>query len=61
MALEYELPPYDLLDNYNDIKFLLLQGSPGEQDLVQSLINEQIQIYGTEVYYLPRKILKLMI
>ena len=35
-----------------------LQGSPGEQDLVQSLINEQIQIYGTEVYYLPRKIFK---
>jgi hypothetical protein len=35
-----------------------LQGSPGEQDLVQSLINEQIQIYGIEVYYLPRKIFK---
>ena len=35
-----------------------LQGSPGEQDLVQSLINEQIQIYGVEVYYLPRKIFK---
>ena len=43
------------LDNYNDIKFLLLQGSPGEQDLVQSLINEQIQIYGVDVYYLTQK------
>ena len=35
-----------------------LQGSTGEQDLVQHLINEQIQIYGTDVYYLPRKIFK---
>jgi len=35
-----------------------LQGSPNEQFLVQDLINEQIQIYGVEVYYLPRKIFK---
>ena len=35
-----------------------LQGSPGEQDLIQQLINEQIQIYGVDVYYLPRKIFK---
>tara|TARA_R100000908_G_C3752670_1_gene147110 strand:- start:1061 stop:2491 length:1431 start_codon:yes stop_codon:yes gene_type:complete len=35
-----------------------LQGSIGEQNLVQDLINEQIQIYGVEVYYLPRKIFK---
>jgi len=33
-----------------------LQGSPREQNLVQDLINEQIQIYGVDVYYLPRKI-----
>ena len=33
-----------------------LQGSTGEQNLVQDLINEQIKIYGVEVYYLPRKI-----
>ena len=33
-----------------------LQGSPGEQDLVQSLINEQLKIYGVEVTYIPRKI-----
>jgi hypothetical protein len=31
-----------------------LQGSSGEQNLVQDLINEQIKIYGVEVYYLPR-------
>ena len=30
------------------------QGSKGEQSLVQSLINEQLKIYGVEVYYLPR-------
>jgi hypothetical protein len=32
-----------------------LQGSSGEQNLVQDLINEQIKMYGVEVYYLPRK------
>ena len=34
-----------------------LQGSQSEQRLVQSLINEQLQIYGIDVIYLPRKIL----
>ena len=33
-----------------------LQGSDGEQRLVQDLINEQLQIFGVEVMYLPRKI-----
>ena len=32
-----------------------LQGSPGEQSLVQDLINEQLKIYGIEVYYIPRR------
>lgn len=32
-----------------------LQGSKGEQSLVQDLINEQLKIYGVEVYYLPRE------
>ena len=32
-----------------------LQGSPGEQRLIQNLINEQLQIYGVEVTYIPRK------
>ena len=32
-----------------------LQGSSGEQNLVQDLINEQIRMYGVEVYYLPRR------
>jgi len=30
------------------------QGSRGEQSLVQDLINEQLRIYGVEIYYLPR-------
>lgn len=34
-----------------------LQGSPGEQNLIQDLINEQIRMYGVEVHYLPRKYL----
>tara|TARA_B100002019_G_C21260445_1_gene596406 strand:+ start:996 stop:2426 length:1431 start_codon:yes stop_codon:yes gene_type:complete len=33
-----------------------LQGSQSEQRLIQSLINEQLQIYGVEVAYLPRRI-----
>ena len=32
-----------------------LQGSPEEQDLIQSLVNEQLKIYGVEVTYIPRK------
>jgi len=32
-----------------------LQGSSGEQGLVQDLINEQLKIYGVECYYLPRQ------
>ena len=35
-----------------------LQGSTTEQFLVQDIINEQIKIYGVEIYYLPRKIFK---
>jgi len=35
-----------------------LQGSTNEQFLVQDLINEQLKIYGIDVYYLPRKIFK---
>ena len=32
-----------------------LNGTKTEQGLVQSLINEQLQMYGIECYYLPRK------
>ena len=35
-----------------------LQGSSNEQFLVQDLINEQLRIYGIDVYYIPRKVLK---
>ena len=35
-----------------------LQGSPGEQRLIQELINEQLKIYGVEVTYIPRKFIK---
>ena len=31
------------------------QGSKTEQSLVQDLINEQLRMYGVEIYYLPRK------
>jgi len=32
-----------------------LQGSKTEQGLIQDLINEQLRMYGVEVYYLPRQ------
>ena len=32
-----------------------LQGSGTEQGLIQDLINEQLRMYGVEVYYIPRK------
>jgi len=31
------------------------QGSSTEQNLIQDLINEQLKMYGVEVYYLPRQ------
>ena len=33
-----------------------LQGSASEQRLVQDLVNEQLRMFGIEVYYLPREI-----
>lgn len=35
-----------------------LQGSPGEQRLVQDLINEQLKIYGVDIIYIPRKFVR---
>lgn len=32
-----------------------LNGSKNEQNLIQSLVNEQLKMYGVEVYYLPRQ------
>ena len=34
-----------------------LQGSSGEQRLVQDLINEQLRMYGQDIVYLPRNII----
>ena len=34
-----------------------LQGSQGEQGLVQDLINEHLRIYGLECHYIPRKLM----
>ena len=33
------------------------QGTTGEQNLVQDLINEQLKMYGVDIFYLPRKYL----
>ena len=35
-----------------------IQGTSGEQSLVQDLINEQLRMYGVEVFYLPRQYAK---
>ena len=34
-----------------------LQGSKGEQGLVQDLINEQLRMYGLDCHYIPRKLM----
>lgn len=34
-----------------------LQGSAGEQGLIQDLINEQLRMYGVDIHYLPRRYL----
>jgi len=34
-----------------------IQGTLGEQNLIQDLINEQLKMYGIEVYYMPRQII----
>ena len=36
------------------VKSLFLNGTRSEQNLIQSLVNEQLQMYGVEVHYLPR-------
>jgi len=33
-------------------------GVNSEQSLIQSLVDEQIKLFGTDVYYLPRKMIK---
>jgi len=33
-------------------------GFRGEQNLIQDLVDEQIKLFGTDVYYLPRKIIQ---
>jgi hypothetical protein len=35
-----------------------LNGSSTEQNLIQDLINEQLKIYGIDIMYIPRKILR---
>ncbi len=35
-----------------------LQGSPGEQRLVQDLINEHLKIHGIDITYIPRKFVR---
>ena len=34
-----------------------IQGTAGEQNLIQDLINEQLRMYGVEVHYMPRSFL----
>jgi len=31
-----------------------LHGSSGEQNLIQDLVNEQLKMFGVEIYYIPR-------
>ena len=31
------------------------QGAKSEQNLIQDIINEQLRMYGVDIYYIPRK------
>jgi len=56
MARDYELPPLDFIGWWiMALNPYFLQGSRGEQRLVQSLINEHLKIYGVEITFIPRK------
>ena len=33
-------------------------GTSGEQGLLQDLVDEQIKLFGTDIYYMPRTILR---
>ena len=56
MMMDYETPPLDFIGWWiMALNPYFLQGSRGEQRLVQSLINEHLKIYGQEVTYIPRK------
>jgi len=35
-----------------------LNNSKQEQNLIQSLVNEQLKMYGIEIYYIPRRYVK---
>jgi len=56
MQQDYETPPLDFIGWWiMALNPHFLQGSRGEQRLVQSLINEHLKIYGVEVTFIPRK------
>jgi len=56
MAQDFETPPLDFIGWWiMALNPYFLNGSRGEQRLVQSLINEHLKIYGQEVTYIPRK------
>jgi len=56
MTMDYEMPPLDFIGwCIMALNPFFLQGSQGEQRLVQNLINEQLKIYGVEVTFIPRK------
>jgi len=56
MMQDYETPPLDFIGwCIMALNPHFLQGSRGEQRLVQSLINEHLKIYGVEVTFIPRK------
>ena len=45
-------------DRMKSIYFPQHGGVNTEQNLIQSLVDEQIKLFGSDVYYLPRKMIK---
>jgi len=40
------------------VNSFFMHGSQEEQNLQQSLVNEQLRMYGQDVYYIPRKFIR---
>ena len=56
MMMDYETPPLDFIGWWiMALNPHFLQGSRGEQRLIQSLVNEHLKIYGIDVTFIPRK------
>ena len=58
IQLAYELPPNYMIDNFMPTNVYFDNGTKPEQHLYEDLMIEQLKIYGQDVYYIPRTLVK---